>query len=121
MTTFVNFQVHTPFLISHIKEKIRNIISYLHHQENRVQNNENHNEVLKRSRYDHSPDFVLEAIHFLWHVSLKRLSLNGKINARFLKRKKVKPELLNVSTQSTVMAKKGGMVAKLLLFHSFLA
>lgn len=89
MTTFVNFQVHTPFLISHIKEKIRNIISYLHHQENRVQNNENHNEVLKRSRYDHSPDFVLEAIHFLWHVSLKRLSLNGKINARFLKRKKL--------------------------------
>jgi hypothetical protein len=57
---------------------------YLHHQQDRVEDNENHDEVLERRGDDHSPYLVLEAVHLLGHVALQRFSLDGKVDAGFL-------------------------------------
>lgn len=60
------------------------IRAYLHHQENSVQHDENHDEVFKRGRHNHPPDFVLETIPLFGHVSLQRFGLNREIDTSFL-------------------------------------
>ena len=58
--------------------------SYLHHQQQRIEHDERHDEIFKRRRDHHSPDFVFQTVTVLGHVSLQRLGLNGEIDTRFL-------------------------------------
>ena len=58
--------------------------SYLHHEKERVEDDEGHDEIFERSRDDHSPNLVLEALSVFWHVAFKRFGLDGEIDARFL-------------------------------------
>ena len=59
-------------------------ITYFHHEQYRVEHDESHDEVLERRRHDHPPYFVLQAVHFFWHVALQRFGLDGKVDAGFL-------------------------------------
>lgn len=66
------------------REKKQSVRTYLHHEENSVENNEDHDKVLKgRTNYD-PPNFILERVLVLGHVPLKGLGLNGKVNAALL-------------------------------------
>ena len=61
--------------------------SYLHHEENGVEDDQYHDEVFEGSGDDNSPYLVLEAVHLLRHVSLQGPRGYGKVNARFLETK----------------------------------
>ena len=58
--------------------------SYLHHQEDSVEHDECHDEVLERRRLDDSPEPVSHAHSLLGHVPLERRRVDGKVDARFL-------------------------------------
>ena len=58
--------------------------SYLHHQEDRVEHDECHDEVLERRGLDDPPESVSHAHSLLGHVPLQRRGVDGKVNARFL-------------------------------------
>ena len=60
------------------------LTTYLHHQQNSIKNDEDHDEVFKRSGDHHSPDLVFEAVHFFGHVTFQWFGLDSKFNARFL-------------------------------------
>ncbi len=58
--------------------------SYFHHEQDGVENDEGHDEVLEGCGDDHFPDLVLEAVALLGHVSLQRGRLDGEVDARLL-------------------------------------
>ena len=58
--------------------------SYLHHEQQRVEHDQSHDEIFKGRRDDHSPDFVFEAFAILGHVAFQRFGLDGEIDAGFL-------------------------------------
>ena len=60
-------------------------LHYLHHEEDCVEDDEEHDEVLEGAGHDHPPQFVLEAVSLLRHVALQGLGLDGEVNAGFLK------------------------------------
>ena len=43
--------------------------SYLHHQKNRIENNQGHDEVLERCRLNNPPKPIFETNSFFWHVT----------------------------------------------------
>ena len=59
---------------------------YLHHQQDGVEDNEGHDEVLEGGGHHYPPQFVLEAVPFLGHVPLQRLGIDREIDARFLQK-----------------------------------
>ena len=60
-------------------------MSYLHHEENGVENDEGHDEVLEGGADYDPPELVLEAVPLPRHVPLQRLSVDREVNASFLK------------------------------------
>lgn len=61
-------------------------MAYLHHQQDCVQDNKGHDEILERRRLDNPPKPVLEADPLLRHVPLQGSGIDGKVDAGFLKR-----------------------------------
>lgn len=59
--------------------------TYLHHEQQRVQNDQYHDEILEGRRHHQSPYFVLHAVPVFGHVPLQRSCLYGEIYAGFLK------------------------------------
>ena len=59
--------------------------SYFHHEQDGIENDEDHDEVLKGCGDHHPPDLVLEGVHLTRHVPLQRPGLDGKVDASFLK------------------------------------
>ena len=57
---------------------------YLHHEEEGVEDNEGHDEVLEGRGDDDPPELVLEAVPLTGHVALQRLRVDGKVDAGFL-------------------------------------
>ena len=60
------------------------IISYLHHEQHRVENDEEHDEVLKWRRGYKSPDMEQESRLLFWNIDLHWLGLDHIVDARFL-------------------------------------
>jgi hypothetical protein len=60
-------------------------MAYFHHEEDCVEDDEGHDEVLEGRGDDHPPDLVLEAVHLFGHVTLQRSGGDSKVDARFLK------------------------------------
>lgn len=58
--------------------------NYLHHEEERVQHDQQHDEIFKRRGHHHSPDFVFETVSSVWHVSLQGSRTDREIDAGFL-------------------------------------
>ena len=58
--------------------------AYFHHEEDGVEDDEDHDEVLEGRGDDHAPDLVLAAVHLLGHVALQGLGLDGEVDAGFL-------------------------------------
>jgi hypothetical protein len=58
--------------------------NYLHHEEERVQHDQQHDEIFKRRGHYHSPDFVFETVSSVWHVSLQGSRTDREIDAGFL-------------------------------------
>lgn len=61
-------------LFNHLSEKSLTAAvvaagAYLHHQKDGVENDESHNEILKWSRLDYSPQPVLETYSLFWHIT----------------------------------------------------
>ncbi len=61
-------------------------LAYFHHEQDCVEDDEDHDEVLEGRGDDHTPDLVLEAVHLLGHVALQGPRLDGEVDARFLSR-----------------------------------
>ena len=59
--------------------------SYFHHEQNCVEDDEGHDEVLEGGGLDDPPELVLEAGPLLRHVPLERRRVNREVVARFLK------------------------------------
>ena len=57
---------------------------YLEHQQNRIQHDESHDEVLEGGRLDDPPEAVAHAHPLLRHVPLQRRRVDGKVDARLL-------------------------------------
>lgn len=64
--------------------KFRTNYLYLHHQQQRVENNKHHDEIFEWCRHDDSPDFVFETIPFAGHIALQWSCTDSKINTGFL-------------------------------------
>lgn len=60
---------------------------YLHHEQHRVEDDEEHDEVLKGRGRDQPPDVEQEAGLFLGNVDLHWLGLDHVVDARFLEKK----------------------------------
>lgn len=58
--------------------------NYLHHEEERVQHDQQHDEIFKRRGHHHSPDFVFETVPSVWHVPLQGSRTDREIHAGFL-------------------------------------
>ena len=61
--------------------------AYLHHEKNRVEHDQKHNEILKGGRSDESPDVIPATRRLLRDVNLHGFSLDHVVDTRFLKRK----------------------------------
>ena len=59
-------------------------MAHLHHEEDRVENDEGHDEVLEGGGHHDPPQFVLEAVPLFRHVALQRLRVDGKVDTGFL-------------------------------------
>jgi hypothetical protein len=57
---------------------------YLHHEQQRVQHDQQHDEIFKGRRHDNPPDFVFETVPSAWHVPLQRPRTDCEIDAGFL-------------------------------------
>ena len=55
---------------------------YLHHEEDGVEDDEKHDEVLEGAGHHHPPQLVLEAVPLLRHVPLQRPRLDGEVDTR---------------------------------------
>ena len=73
-------------------------LAYLHHEEDGVEDDEGHDEVLEGGGYDHSPQLVLEAVSLTRHVALQRLRIDREVNAGLLKIRRGKILLKKEST-----------------------
>ena len=58
--------------------------TYLHHEDDGVERDERHDEVLERIRDDDAPDAVLHRIFVVGHVATQRARVDGKVDALFL-------------------------------------
>ena len=58
--------------------------TYLHHEQNGVQDDQGHDDVLKAGANHQFPDSILERVLVFRHVSLTGPSLDGEIDATFL-------------------------------------
>jgi len=56
----------------------------LHHEDDGVHRNHDHDEVLERRRDDQTPDAKLERVAVLWHIAARRLGVDREVNALFL-------------------------------------
>lgn len=59
-------------------------ILYLHHQQQRVENDQHHDEIFKWCGHNDSPNFIFETIPLTGHVALQWPSTNSEINTGFL-------------------------------------
>jgi len=57
---------------------------YLHHEDNGVERNHDHDEVFERRRHDQLPDAKLERVLVLGHISARWPSVYSKLYALFL-------------------------------------
>ena len=76
-----------------------NTLLYLHHQEQGIEDDQQHDEVLEGSGDHHTPQLVLEAVPLLRHVALQGFGLDGEVNAGFLRDERFKT--LTILTDST--------------------
>ena len=74
-------------------------ISNLHHEEDSVEDDKGHDKVLEGGADHHPPQLVLEAVPLPRHVALKRLGINRKIDACFLKGKYTRINCLEANNQ----------------------
>ena len=74
-------------------------ITNLHHEEDSVEDDKGHDKVLEGGADHHPPQLVLEAVPLPRHVALKRLGINRKINACFLKGKYTRINCLEANNQ----------------------
>ena len=58
--------------------------TYLHHEQNGVQDDQGHDDVLKASADNQFPDTIFERVFVLWHISLTGPSCDGEVDAAFL-------------------------------------
>lgn len=70
--------------------------TYLHHQHDGVEGDQRHDGVLKRRGHHKLPHLVLEGQLVLWHVSGKRLGIDGKVNASPLSKKQKSKKCMNL-------------------------
>lgn len=64
---------------------VRSVVdTYLHHEQQCVENDEGHDEILEGRRDDYSPHFVLKTRPFAWHIPLKRSRFYREVYTRFL-------------------------------------
>ena len=63
---------------------VRYVCTYLHHEEDGVEDDEGHDEVLEGRRLDDPPEAVAHAHPLLRHVPLQRRRVDGKVDARLL-------------------------------------
>ena len=75
-------------------------MSYLHHQQERVEDDQSHDEIFERRRNDHAPNFIFETVAIFGHVAFQRLGLDREIDAGFLRRE------MTVELWSNARAKK---------------
>lgn len=59
---------------------------YLHHQEQRVEYNQQHYKIIEWLRYNDTPDFVFCLLLHWRNIRSKWSSIDGKIDARFLEK-----------------------------------
>jgi len=59
-------------------------LKYLHHEKQRVEDYEHHDEVLERVRHDDLPDAVLDGVLVLWRVTTHRTCVDDKLYALLL-------------------------------------
>jgi hypothetical protein len=64
-------------------------VVYLHHEEDGVEYDEGHDEVLEWRGDDDPPELVLEAVALARHVALQRLSVDREVNAGLLKKRAI--------------------------------
>ena len=58
--------------------------TYLHHEDDGVERDERHDEVLERIRDDDAPDAVLHRVLVVGHVATQRARVDGEVDALFL-------------------------------------
>lgn len=64
--------------------------SYLHHEDDSVESNQHHDEILEGRGNNHLPDLVFEGAFVLWHEATQRFGTNGEVDALFLEQRSKK-------------------------------
>ena len=67
-----------------LKKGKKTIYGYLHHEEDGVEHNEGHDEVLEGRGDDDPPELVLEAVPLPGHVAFKWLRVDREVNTGLL-------------------------------------